>query len=276
MTSSATGTLSLGVGERSSVTPSDSATGSFTPTPSPTATPTPSAASTRSPTGTASPTGTPSATASPTTTPTAPPSASPTPSATISPGASQSATPSGSATPSLTGSDTPSSSGTGTDTGTVSGTGSATPSPAATSSVASIVAAGTLSRPAAIGRRAVRGMRRSASRSRIWLAMLELAATRVVPSRSQNSAGPPAPRPAVSHMLATTVARTMTEIRGRVRREMSAAIIAPLLRARVESEGCIGIGPAVGTNVATVKSDAKSGGGVMRMPFRGAGQPAAA
>jgi hypothetical protein len=89
--------------------------------------------------------------------------------------------------------------------------------------------------------------------------MLELAATRVVPSRSQNNVGPPTPRPAVSHMLATTVARTMTEIRGRVRREMSAAIIAlllriaPLLRARVESEGCIGIEPAVGTNVATVK-----------------------
>ena len=148
--------------------------------------------------------------------------------------------------------------------------------PAATSSVANIVAAGTLSRPAAIGRRAVRGMRRSAFRSRIWLAMLELAATRVVPISSQNSAGPPTPRPAVSHMLATTVASTMTAIRGRVSREMSAAIIATVLRARVDSAWCIETVRATGANDAAVKSDTKSGGGVMRMPSLGAGRPAAA
>ena len=114
--------------------------------------------------------------------------------------------------------------------------------------------------------------------------MLELAATRVVPTRSQKSAGPPTPRPAVSHMLATTVASTMRAILGRTSRETSAAMAAAVpARSRPnaslfrdESDACSDPGTVAGANAAAVKSDAKSGGGVMRKPFHARGQSAVA
>ena len=96
-------------------------------------------------------------------------------------------------------------------------------------------------------------------------ATLELAATRVVPIRSQKSSGPAKPRPAVSHPEVTTVASTINAIRGRVSREMSAAKAAALPAKSLSAsrdcggaEGCMGATATAeaddGANADAVKS----------------------
>jgi hypothetical protein len=121
-------------------------------------------------------------------------------------------------------------------------------------------------------------MSRSADRSKIWLATLELAATRVVPIKSHRSSGPAKPRPAVSHPEVTTVANTINAILGRVSREMSAARAATVpAESRLASRDCGGADGSMGAtatavaddvaNADVVKSAEQSGGGVMRMPF---------
>ena len=67
-------------------------------------------------------------------------------------------------------------------------------------------AVATVSRPATSGRAAVRFMSRSVRRSRIWLAMLELAATSAVPASTTRSRAGSTGRPAVSQAAAATVA----------------------------------------------------------------------
>ena len=62
------------------------------------------------------------------------------------------------------------------------------------------------------------------SRSTIWLAMLELAATSSVPRSTTAKAAPLRLCPAVSQAAVATVASTMTAILGRMSRETSAAV----------------------------------------------------
>ena len=116
------------------------------------------------------------------------------------------------------------------------------------------------SRPAAIGREAVRFIRRSVDRSRIWLATLELAATSAVPSSSTTAAPACSGRPPVSHIEVTTVASTITAIRGLVRLERSAAH-----KAEPETAATRSTVPQARVDDGT--SSTLTGGGVMRRPF---------